>query len=126
MTARIWDLEALSCHSILTTHTRGLSDLSWSSSGHLATCSDDNLVHIHSSDGTLLRTLDGHSNYVMAVGWGPTGMVASAGFDESVRLWDGRDGKCLRAISAHSDPVTGVSFTPDGSLLASSSYDGLM
>jgi COMPASS component SWD3 len=62
----------------------------------------------------------------MAVAWGPTGMVASAGFDESVRIWDGRDGRCLRAIPAHSDPVTGVSFGPDGSLLVSSSYDGLI
>lgn len=33
---------------------------------------------------------------------------------------------CLRTISAHGDPVTGVSFTADATLLASSSYDGLL
>lgn len=73
------------------------------------------------------QTFTGHLGYVFSLCWGPTGgMAASGSFDESVRLWDVRTGICLRTIAAHADPVTGVAFHPDGSLLASSSYDGLM
>lgn len=74
----------------------------------------------------MLRTLSGHTNYVMSVAYSPRGtLLASGSFDESVRLWDSVQGKCLKTLPAHSDAVSMVDFNGDGSLLATSSYDGL-
>ena len=71
-------------------------------------------------------------------------LLASGGFDETVRIWDvarGMNstegtaacsfsqcwiGKSLKILPAHSDPVTAVSFNLDGTLIVSCAMDGLM
>ncbi len=62
-------------------------------------------------------------------------LIVSGSFDERVIVWDvkrGKNqnidhlGKLIRSIAAHSDPVTAVCFSCDGTLIASSSFDGLM
>lgn len=132
----------MECRAVLRGHARGISDISWSPDSELlASAGDDGVamlwrpLHVRARARTdaqgdePVRTLHGHSNYVFAVVFGPTGgLLATGSFDESIRVWDARaaDGRCLRTIAAHADPVTGLSFGPDGSLLASSSYDGLM
>lgn len=146
MTVRIWKVDTGACIAILKGHTRGISDVAWApDSLHLATASDDTLIHLWSlppsasasaSAGPVevapCKVLQGHTNYVFCVEFGPTGgMLASGSFDESVRFWDVRAGKVgagggERAVAAHADPVTSVAFGPDGSILASCSYDGLM
>jgi COMPASS component SWD3 len=128
MTVRIWNVEDWTLKIILRGHSRGISDICWSpDSQYLASVGDDALVMLWSPlQSTPIRTLKGHTNYVFCVDWSPAGLIATGSFDESVRLWDARTGNCLRAVSAHGDPVTGVSFGPDGTILASSSYDGLV
>ena len=51
-------------------------------------------------------------------------MLASAGNDKTVRLWDVHTGKQLRTLKGHRNGVTSVAFSPDGKTLASSSWDG--
>lgn len=144
MTVRVWNVDNGVCVAVLRGHTRGISDVSWApDSLHLASASDDTLIHlwvlpmtVASTEAPLelepSKTLRGHSNYVFCVEFGPTGgTLASGSFDESVRFWDVREGKVGaggggRAVAAHADPVTSVAFGPDGSILASCSYDGLM
>uniref|UniRef100_A0A914L6D2 WDR5-like beta-propeller domain-containing protein n=1 Tax=Meloidogyne incognita TaxID=6306 RepID=A0A914L6D2_MELIC len=43
-----------------------------------------------------------------------------------VRIWDVRSSTCVRSLPAHSDPISAVGFNRDGSLIATSSYDGLV
>ncbi|SFR05329.1 WD40 repeat [Lentzea waywayandensis] len=50
------------------------------------------------------------------------GMVASAGDDGTVRLWD-LDGAAVATLDGHSDRVESVSFSPDGSRLAALTRD---
>ncbi|RYG51083.1 hypothetical protein EON67_04055 [archaeon] len=69
----------------------------------------------------------GHTSFVSCVHVSPRcNLIASGSFDESIRLWDVRTGACLRVIPCHSEPVTSVQFSYDGTMLASTSYDGLM
>ncbi len=70
------------------------------------------------ADGFLLHTIYTGS-YILDVAYSPDGtVVATAGSDNAVQLWDPVSGTRLRAIEAHSDNVSAVAFSPDGSLLA--------
>lgn len=77
------------------------------------------------SDGSKLQTMIGHSEWVNAVDYSPTGeFVASGSDDATVRLWRVEDGTEAMVLRGHSAPVTAVAFAPDGQLLASGSLDG--
>jgi tetratricopeptide (TPR) repeat protein len=58
------------------------------------------------------------------VSFSPDGRrLASASYDQTVRVWDAASGQELLALKGHTDQVYGVSFSPDGRRLASASYD---
>ena len=52
--------------------------------------------------------------------------LASAGGDETVRLWEIASGNLLRTLNAHTAAVTSLAFSPDGSRMASGGLDGLV
>jgi WD40 repeat protein len=49
-------------------------------------------------------------------------ILATAGVERTVRLWDVKSGTMLRALP-HDDELMAVAFSPDGTLLASGGYD---
>ena len=55
--------------------------------------------------------------------WSPDGKsLASAGGDDTVRIWDASTGQC-RSLTGHSDYVMSVAWNNDGTKLASGSCD---
>ena len=57
---------------------------------------------------------------IQAVHFRPDGkLVATAGADRTIRLWDPSTRTEQRALFGHSDWITGVAFSPDGEKLAS-------
>ncbi len=76
------------------------------------------------NETALLKTLTGHNDGVLALAFSPCGkFLATAGEDNTIRLWDNPDGIQIRSIQAHKGDVRCVAFDPDGDVFASASWD---
>lgn len=91
----------------------------------LAAGTSDGQVRIwRSTDGQLLLTFTGHTDWVLSVCFSPDGNLLSSGsMDQTVRLWDVQTGQLLKTLWGHTAQVESVCFSPDGALLASCSDD---
>jgi hypothetical protein len=75
-------------------------------------------------DGTLLHDFPGHDDVVYAVVFRPDGaQLASASFDQTVRLWNLGMDRPDGVFGGHSDFVYSVAYTPDGRALLTAAKD---
>ncbi|MCP4285318.1 MAG: hypothetical protein GY792_12835, partial [Gammaproteobacteria bacterium] len=73
----------------------------------------------------LWENTEAHTNDINRIAFSPDGkQLASASFDNTVKLWQVSDGALEQTFSGHTDSVYGVAFSPEGGLIASASYDG--
>ncbi|MFH1212889.1 MAG: T9SS type A sorting domain-containing protein [Candidatus Neomarinimicrobiota bacterium] len=76
------------------------------------------------SDGSLIRTIQGHSSWIKSIDFSPDGKyLVSGGYDKLVKIWSVDKGILLKSFSGHSDWVNSVAFSPDGRYVASGSSD---
>lgn len=104
-----------------------VGDVAYSPNGRwLATGSDDNKIRLwNTSDYSLARSLDGHTNYVNGVAFNPDSrLLVSGSHDHKVGLWDVETGRLLKTLEGHEDVVLRVAVNPEGSMIASISWDG--
>jgi WD40 repeat protein/serine/threonine protein kinase len=77
---------------------------------------------------TALTTFRGHNGLVWSVAYSPprkqgAPLLATAGEDGTVKVWDADRGCEIRTLNGHTDEVLSVAWSPDGKWLASASYD---
>lgn len=71
-----------------------------------------------------LALQSGHRGQVHSLAFSPDGrMLASAGSDSTIKLWDTSRGLLIRTLSGHLGAVRAVAFSPDGKSLVSGSQD---
>lgn len=123
---------------VLVGHEDEVNAVKWSPCRKmLASCSDDctaKVWDIDSDRSTPLFDLSAHKQEIYTVKWSPTGpgsvnesrkgLLATASFDGTVRLWNLTDGSCFRTFDRHRDSVYSVAFSPSGNYLASGSLAG--
>ncbi|GFG36574.1 hypothetical protein Cfor_06083, partial [Coptotermes formosanus] len=71
--------------------------------------------------------MTGHQQLVNDVKFSvDTRLVASASFDKSIKLWDGRTGKFITSLRGHVQAVYQIAWSPDSRLLVSGSADSTL
>jgi hypothetical protein len=84
------------------------------------------LVRIYSAaDGTLLRELKKHTDWVYAIEFSPDGvLLATADRGNGLVVWEAETGREYQNLTGHQGAVTDVSWRADSNVLASASLDG--
>ena len=71
-----------------------------------------------------IARLTGHQQLINDVKFSPDArIIASASFDKSIKLWDGKNGKFIGTLRGHVQAVYQISFSSDSRLLVSGSAD---
>ena len=74
--------------------------------------------------GALIRTLEGHTDSVIAVSLSPDGKQAiSASEDGTLKIWDIGSGTSIRTLEGYTASVRAVAITPDGTQAISAPDD---
>lgn len=75
--------------------------------------------------GTCVRVFTGHTGSVHTVAVSPNGrLMASAGEDKTIIVWDLGTGKKLKTMTGHTGFIYSVSFNLESTVLVSGSADG--
>jgi len=107
-------------------HSTAVWDLTFNADGTLASCDNDGIINIWKSDGTLIQTIEAHTDCINSITFDPSGQIlASASEDCTVKLWS-LDGTLILTFTEHKFDVGCISFSPDGNLIASIDDEGII
>jgi len=125
----LWDHKTGEFLNRLTGHSDEVNgiDFHWSQQV-MATAGDDcKCIVWDFGEGIILRTLDKHLKAVYGVtflGKGQEYLLATASFDQSIRVYDMRDKQVAGLMKFHSDDVIGIAYSDNKQIIASGSDDG--
>ncbi|CDO73623.1 hypothetical protein BN946_scf185014.g93, partial [Trametes cinnabarina] len=90
------------------------TDRSNRSGAYVATGARDKTIKIWDTQtGQLLRTLQGHDNWVRSLVFHPSGkFLLSASDDKTIRVWELSTGRCVKTVEAHGHFINCMAWGP--------------
>ncbi|MEO6745160.1 MAG: hypothetical protein ABIN08_11815, partial [Caldimonas sp.] len=112
-------------HEVARMRRGWISDVVWSPNGRVLAVASAEGITFHSAESLkVMGKLEGHQGPVKSIVVNPDGtLLASAGADTTVRLWDLRAGGQQRVLRGHTDAVDAVALNGDGQILATAGAD---
>ncbi|MHC5746560.1 MAG: nSTAND1 domain-containing NTPase [Nostoc sp.] len=93
--------------------------LAWAS----AFGADKTIKLCNTTDGSLITSLVGHSDSVVALAYSPDGKtLASSAMDNKLRLWNRLNGNLLMSLEGSSSEINAMDYSPDGKTFTSDSF----
>lgn len=127
---RVWDPISLEQRQVLASPEMYVDDISISPDGRTLAVADwsGNSIPIWDIEsGRLTKTLNGHTERVLAVAFTPDGdHLLSSGQDYVIKLWHVPSGRNLRTLEGHTRPVLNLDTSPDGTHVVSVSADKMV
>src|SRR5262249_34382440 len=123
---QLWDAESGILLKSLSRHTASVRCVAWSlDARRLAAVSDDGSCSVWDwESGEVLRTFRGPSA-LSGLSWlANGGILAPAGWEKVIGLWDTTSGGEVAVLTGHTACVTDLAAAADGRVLSSVSWDG--
>ncbi|MFB8793306.1 MAG: WD40 repeat domain-containing protein [Microcoleus sp.] len=74
--------------------------------------------------GAIIRTIEGHSHWVLSVAISPDGNTLVTGSaDKTIKVWNLKTGQIIHTLNGHSSWITAVDIAADGKTIVSGSTD---
>jgi len=121
----IWDRNAEKMIHSMWVRRELVYSLAYSPDGQrLASGDGEGVIQVWTSEGTLLKTMEGHTNSVIGMAWSPDSeRLYTYSYDNTFRVWDMTTYKELLSITGEFTPKGGSNFmdmtlSPDGNTIA--------
>ncbi|EXJ66072.1 uncharacterized protein A1O5_10686 [Cladophialophora psammophila CBS 110553] len=85
----------------------------------IAAATNDGIIRLWTLKGELIASLIGHDSFIYSLAVLPSGQIASAGEDRSVRIWEGQN--CIQVITLPAISIWTVSSCSNGDIIVGSS-----
>jgi WD40 repeat protein/tRNA A-37 threonylcarbamoyl transferase component Bud32 len=127
LTVYLWDAQTGKRLAALDGHETGVTSIAFNPANDQVASTDgypSNVVRLWHGTGQPQAVLRGHENEISMTAFSPDGKrLASASYDQTIRLWDAATGNLVAVLKGHTGWVTRVEFSPDSQRLISGSQD---
>lgn len=100
-------------------------DVAFAPNGKILAAAADNTIQLWDfAEQKLVRTIEGHQEYVRSIAFAPDGnRIVSGSSDGTIKIWDIAGDDAPLTIVGHSGGVSSVAISPDGKTIASGGRD---